>query len=431
VSWILRYRCRQFLRSSMWVIPAASVGVALLAAPVVRFIDDHTKWALLGFGLEGARAVAGALASSILTFVVFAFSIMLLAVQMASGQLTPRIIGRLFENRVVKVTLGVFMFSYAYTLAALGRIEDRVPELPLSVAMFSSVVSIVLFLYLIQQTAVNLRPGVILASVAADTASTIRSAYPSPFRAPRREDVASDFSSSPAQRTIKHTGHSGILLAFDAVALVKFAQQADCTIEMVPRPGDFLAKGEDLFYLRGAGTSLVQDASLRRCVAFGPEQTLDQDPVFGLRILVEIALKALSPAINDPTTGVLAVDHIHQLLYLLGQRQLDVSAGQDSSGETRLVYRTPCWEDFLSLAVTEIRLCGATNPQITRRLQAMFDHLVQAVPTERVETLRKEMALLRRAIDRSFADPDDRILAAVGDLQGFGSRQREVGRERV
>jgi len=88
------------------------------------------------------------------------------------------------------------------------------------------------------------------------------------------------------------------------------------------------------------------------------------------------------------------------------------------------VYRTPSWEDFVSLAITEIRLYGATSPQVTRRLQAMLEHLVQVVPVERSEALRKEMALLRRTIERGFADPEDRILAGVGDRQGFGSPER-------
>ena len=88
------------------------------------------------------------------------------------------------------------------------------------------------------------------------------------------------------------------------------------------------------------------------------------------------------------------------------------------------MYRTPCWEDFVALAAAEIRLYGANSPQVTRRLQVLFDRLVEVVPAERREALRKEMALLQRTIERGFADPEDRILAGVGDLQGFGSRQR-------
>ena len=104
---------------------------------------------------------------------------------------------------------------------------------------------------------------------------------------------------------------------------------------------------------------------------------------------------------------------------------------RDAAGAARLVYRTPDWEDFVTLAVTEIRLCGANSPQVTRRLQVMFEQLVPVVPAERSGALQREMALLRQTIDRGFTDPDDRILAGVGDLQGLGSRQRSGESERL
>jgi uncharacterized membrane protein len=422
MSWILRYRWAAFLRSSLWVVPIACMGAALLAAPLIRLVDERTQWTLMGFGLEGSRVVVGALASSLLTFIVFAFSIILLAVQVASGQLSPRIIARIFETPLIKLTLGVFVFSFTYTLAALGRIEDRVPQLPVMVAALSSLFSVALFLYLIQKASQSFRPVVVLTRVAADTRTVISGVYPKPFSTSKGEHRGPDLGSTPGMRMIAHNGRSGVVLAFDVVGLVEMAKRADCTIELVPKVGDFLATGEDVFRLHGILTGTVNDDDLRRCIALGPERALENDPAFGFRILVDIAIKALSPAINDPTTGVLAIDQLHHLLHLLGERQLDTGAVRGSSGEIRLLYRTPCWEDFVALAVTEIRLCGAASPQVTRRLQAMLEHLVQVVPEERVEALHKEMALLGRTIDREFADPEDRILAGIGDLQGFGSR---------
>jgi uncharacterized membrane protein len=366
--------------------------------------------------------VVGALAASLLTFIVFAFSIILLAVQVAGGQLSPRIIARIFETRLIKSALGSFVFSYTYTLAALGRIEDRVPQLPVLVAILSSLFSVALFLYLIQKVSESFRPVMIFTGVAANTRTAIRAVYPSPFSTRKEERADAHLNSTPARRTIVHSGRSSVVLAFDAAGLVEIARQAGSTIELVPQVGDFLAAGDDLFRLHGAGTDTLDDGSLRRRVALGAERALENDPAFGFRILVDIAGKALSPAINDPTTGVLAIDQLDHLLRLLGQRLLDSGVVRDSAGEVRLVYRTPSWEDFVTLAVTEIRLYGATSPQVTRRLQAMFEHLVQVVPAERGEALRKEMALLKRSIERGYADPEDRILAAVGDLQGFGSR---------
>jgi uncharacterized membrane protein len=424
MSWILRYRFRIFLRSSLSVAPIAFMAAALLAAPLIRMVDESTRWTLMGFGIEGSRVVVGALASSLLTFIVFAFSIILLAVQVAGGQLTPRIIARIFERRLVKLTLGAFVFSYTYTLAALGRIEDRVPQLPVLVAVLMSLFSIALFLYLIQKVSQGLRPVMILTRVAADTRTVISAVYPGPFPASKGEHSVPDFNATPAMRTIVHSGRPGVILAFDTAGLVEIARRAGCMIELVPQAGDFLATGEDLFRLHGESTGAVNEGGLRHCVAPGPERVLEKDPAFGFRILVDIAIKALSPAINDPTTAVLAIDQLHHLLHLLGERQLDAGVVRDSSGEVRLVYRTPCWEDFVTLAVTEIRLYGAESPQVTRRLQVMFEHLVQVLPAQRSGALRKEMALLQRTIDRGFADPEDRIIAGVGDLQGFGSRQR-------
>jgi uncharacterized membrane protein len=284
--------------------------------------------------------------------------------------------------------------------------------------------SVALFVYLIQKASQSLRPIMILTQVAVDTRAVISAVYPSPFSACTEEHPRAALNFPPAARTIIHSGRSGTLLAFDAAGLAETARLAGCTIELIPQVGDFLATGEDLFRLYGNDADAAVEAGLRRCVALGPERDLDNDPAFGFRIIVDIASKALSPAINDPTTGGLAIDQLHHLLHLLSQRQLDKGVVVDSSGEVRLLYRTPCWEDFVTLAVTEIRLYGANSPQVTRRLQAMFEYLVQVVPTERSGALNKEMALLQRTIDRGFADPEDRIIAGAGDMQGFGSRRR-------
>ena len=188
--------------------------------------------------------------------------------------------------------------------------------------------------------------------------------------------------------------------------------------------GDFLATGEDMCRVYGDATEAVDATVLRRYVSLGSERTLTQDPIFGFRIIVDIAAKALSPAINDPTTAVLAIDQLHHLLHLLGQKQLDTGIFRDSAGNVRLVSRTPDWDDFVTLAATEIRLYAGQSPQVTRRLQAMFERLLQSVPPQRAGKIREQMAMLRQTIEATFADPHDRALAICADLQGFGSRSR-------
>jgi uncharacterized membrane protein len=429
MTWLFRYRSRAFLRSSLCVTPILSMGAALLAAPILRWLDERTNWTLLGFGLDGSKMVIGALASSLLTLIVFAFSIILLAIQVASGQLSPRIIARVLESRLTKQTLGVFAFSFTYTMAVLGRIEDRVPQLPVFIAVFLSLGCVALFLFLIQTAGQSFRPVVIMTQVAADTRAAIDKAYPRPFQAASEQHLDLPLSPAPAPRTVFHDGPARTVLAFHLEGLIQYAGRNDCRIEIAPQVGDLLAPGEPIFRLSGTGAGSVDEATLRGCVALGRERALENDPAFGFRILVDIAAKALSPAINDPATGVLALDQIQHLLRLLSQRQLGTGAARDSAGELRLLYATPGWADYVSLGLTDIRIYGATNPQVSRRLSALLRQLLQEVPAARAGPLRLEAALLARTIERSFADPEDRCMAAVPDLQGFGSPRQVTDRE--
>lgn len=423
MTWHTRYRWSRFLRSSLWLPPVASMALALLLAPLIRWVDERTQWTLLGFGVDGAKSVVGELSASLLTFIVFAFSILLLAVQVASSQLTPRIIARTFEGRLARGTLSAFVFSYIYSLAALGRIDGRVPQLPVLLVIVSCLIGIGLFIGLIQASGQGFRPVAVLARVADETRTVIEAVYPRPFVPGAEEHCGAGLDPARAGRTVEHRGPAGVLVAFDAGGLVDIASRAGCAIELVPQVGDFVAAGEELFRLHGAGAGAVDEGSLHLCMALGPERTLESDPAFGLRIIVDIGIKALSPGINDPTTGVLAVDQLDVLLRLLSGRQLAMGVVKDPSGEVRLCYRTPSWEDLVTLAVTEIRLYGGGSPQVTRRLQAMLEHLLRVVPAERARALEEEMALLQSTIERGFADPEERRRAAVADREGFGSRE--------
>jgi uncharacterized membrane protein len=212
----------------------------------------------------------------------------------------------------------------------------------------------------------------------------------------------------------------GVVLAFDIPGLVSLAERCDCVIELTPQVGDFVAVGDPLFRVLG-GPAPPADA-LYRSIAVGQERTLEQDPAFAFRIIVDIASKGLSPAINDPTTAVLALDQIHHLLREVGQRRLDDERVRDRDGRVRLVYRTPDWEDYVHLAVTEIRQFGGASIQVARRLRAMLENLIQTLPEERAALLRKELHLLQRSAERYFSEPEDRALAEVSDLQGVGGK---------
>jgi len=190
--------------------------------------------------------------------------------------------------------------------------------------------------------------------------------------------------------------------------------------------GDFVAFNEPLFYLYGGNTK-ADDKALRDAVALGSERTMEQDPTFSFRIVVDIALKALSPAINDPTTAVLAIDQLHRMLRSVGTRHLRTDEIMGKDGALRVIFRTPNWEDFVNLALSEIRLCGAANLQIARRLRAMIENLTQTLPPHRHPALAAHLRLLDRDLERLFVNREDRDLARVADSQGLGGSSGKMG----
>jgi uncharacterized membrane protein len=209
------------------------------------------------------------------------------------------------------------------------------------------------------------------------------------------------------------------VVAIDVPSLLAHAEKATGVIELVPRVGDFVGKDEPLFQLHGGGAR-ISDRDLRGTVIFGSERTLEQDPLFAPRILVDIAIKALSAAINDPTTAVLAIDQLHRVLRLAGRRTLRTDYIKNRSGEIRVIFRKPNWNDFVQLAFTEIRCYGAGNVQIARRLRAMIINLQNTLPAERHPALQQEAELLDRTIEKLYPFPEDLALARIPDTQGLG-----------
>jgi uncharacterized membrane protein len=168
----------------------------------------------------------------------------------------------------------------------------------------------------------------------------------------------------------------------------------------------------------------IDEATLIEAIEVGDERTFEQDPKYAIRLLVDIAIKALSPAINDPTTAVQALDQIEDLLLRLGCRRLEISEFRDHNGQLRLVVPYPTWEDFLLLAFDEIRYCGARSVQVMRRMKALVSDLSSRLPEDRCEALRHWEDRLQSTIARSFEDMEEKQEASVEDRQGLGVPRR-------
>jgi uncharacterized membrane protein len=429
VSWIQRHRFRHYLTNSIWIVPLASMVLGIVVARMTFGLDVRFVGQRSSYDPETVRTVLITLAGVVFTLIVFINSALLIALQLASAQLTPRVIAMLFRDPVTKAALTLFVFAFAFTLTVALSIDTGTgaPAMTTRAAAYGSVASLAVFLYLVDHIGRSLRPGIVLRRVGRLGRTVIKQVYPRLLAdAPERpqEQVAAQRAGDPA-RAVSAT-KDGVVLAFDIDGLRAIAQRADCVIELVPQVGDYVAVGDPLFRIFGPAQQLGDD-QLLASVATGQERTLEQDPSFAFRIVVDVASKALSPAINDPTTAVLAIDQLHRLLRHVGMRCLDEERVRDASGRLRLVYRTPDWADFVQLAVTEIRHFGGESIQIVRRLRAMLQNLIQTLPEPRVALLQQELELLDKSTQRAFSDPEDCARAQVADPQGVGSRRQHVG----
>ncbi len=418
LRWNQRYLLKSYLRSSLWIVPLVSIPLALISARVLHRLDTRLDWNLLGFEMAGAKSLLEAFVSATLAFVVFTFGSLLVAIQIASSQLTPRIIATLLlRNDVVKYTVGFLTFTLIFALSAQNTLDQDLQQLLILIAILLGILSFAAFFYLIDYASRLLRPITILTNVGDSGITVIESVYPELSSGPVRE-IALPKARTP-NRVVSDERISGIVLALNIQKLVAEAERSDGVIEFVPQVGDYVAPDDPLFRLFG-GAGSIDDETLRALVAFGSERTLEQDPTFAFRIAVDIALKALSPAINDPTTAVLAIDQLHRMLRAVGRRDLRTDEIQGKSGKLRVIVRTPDWEDFVHLSFREVRSCGSNNLQIVRRLRAMIENLVQTLPEHRHSALLKELSLLDREIEKNFIYPEDVALARVGDTQGLG-----------
>ena len=420
MTWNKRYAVRSYIRSSLWLVPFIALLLEQAALNASVALDARFNWTPYWTLSEaGTSAAMQTIITLNLSFLVFTFGSMLVAIQVASGQLTPRIIATtLLRDNVIRNTVGLFVFTMLFAIGAVVRIGSAPIRLVIWVASILGLISIAAFLYLIDYTARLLRPVSILWRVGEEGVKVIESVYPNQI-----EDTDSTIAPLSAlgkpDRIIRNRGTSAIILAVNIQDLITEAQRIDAVIEFAPRVGDFVASGEPLFLLHG-GTGAVEERRLLGAVALGPERTIDQDSTFAFRVIVDIAIKALSKAINDPTTAVLAIDQLHRLLRMVGGRHLREEQIADDAGELRVVFPTPNWEDFLQLAFCELRLYGTENFQVARRLRAMINNLMQALPESRQSALRSELELLDRSIEQHYLFPEDRALARTPDMQGLG-----------
>jgi uncharacterized membrane protein len=280
--------------------------------------------------------------------------------------------------------------------------------------------SLLMFTVFLDRYLHRLRP----VAVAAFVARAGRKAFQDSVRTAATEDapdfLLEPYRSSEEPAVVVTSDGPGSIQAIDGEGLVRWARSHDCLLALPHVVGDFVQEGAVLAEVYGeVEDSRAAESRLRGLIAFGEERTIQQDPAFAIRIMVDVAARALSPAVNDPTTTVQVIDHLGDTLRLIGATELS-RAERRGAERGRVVIRTRRWEDFLALGVTEIREYGTRAIQVNRRLRAMLEELRDEVRPEYRAAVEDELRRLEASVGRSFAGSPDLDRAHTADRQGIG-----------
>lgn len=417
--------------SSLWFAPVVAATVAVVSARLLVRVDqripqESSAWFLFGGEADAARDLLAAIAGALITLTGLVFSITILVLQLASSQFSPRVLQTFLEDRTTRLSMGMFIGSFVYTIAILPNVRSGtsggdafVPALSVFVALLVILGSVFVFIRYIHHMAHSIRAVHVVKRVADETRRSIEELYPE--TAAREPGALTPVPDPRAARVLGNEGGAGVVSVVDENALLALAYRHDVVIGVVPFPGDFVPRGAPLFRLWGRED--VPPRELRQAVTLEEERTPKQDPAFGFRQLVDVAERALSPGVNDPTTAVQAVDQIHDLLRSLARRHFPSPVRVDEAGRPRLVLSRPDWEAFVRLGFDEIRLYGSESVQVTRRLRAALEDLLQVAPPERAPPLHEQLALVERATMRAFEDEGDRRQATSPSPQGQGQER--------
>jgi uncharacterized membrane protein len=415
---VRRFRLRHLAHTRLWLLPLTCVFAGVALALALVSIDRSAGHHLVGTSVTGSAAsvqtILTSSATALVTLTSVVLSLTLVAVQLAMGQFSPRIVRAILHDRRSQLAVGLFIGTFAYSMTVLREVNGQssgggqVPGLAVVVDYALVLGAIVVLVLYVHHTAQSIRAGGLIGSVADATRDEVDRLYP----------AAREPADDPS--VIAAPGH-GVVTKLPHQVLVDIAEAADCVLELVPAMGDFVPRGGPLFRVRGA-LSEPQRSAVALSVILDRERTHEFEPAFGLRKLVDVAIRSIySGPFQDPSTSVQSINAIHDVLHRLARREFPSGRHRDARGQVRLVERVMSWEGYVRLAFDELRLAGAGSPQVARRLRAALEDLRTVAPPERRPPLDRQLELLEEAVRRAYDDDADVEAALVPDMQGIGS----------
>jgi uncharacterized membrane protein len=421
----------------MWVIPMVYTVASVVAGLILPRIERE-YFAAYSHGMSVGSAIAffSSVSSGMMALTAIVFAIAFVVVQFSALAYSPRLVVMFTSDPTLFHTLGIFFASFAYSLVALIWTDHggsgTVPLFSTLLVMTLLIVSMIAFARLVQNLN-NLQIHNVLQAIGGRGRAVIRTMFvrtPDTENARRQDPTALSMDLGPVSQTLTYSGEPRVVARFDIGTLVRLAQRDDVVLEFECGVGETLIEDTVLMRVHG-GTRQLPERRLMRAVHLASCRTFEQDPKYAIRLLVDIAIRALSPAINDPTTAVQALDQIEDLLRRLGRRELDAGRAFDAAGRVRMVFPVPTWQDYLELSFDEIRQFGATSVQVIRRLRSVLVGLAEAVSVaERRAEVQRCLAHLNLGVGRSEFDDLDQAAALQEDRQGLGlSRKRPAQRD--
>ena len=407
---------RRFVADSLWLLPMVCLLLGVLVVSATLAVDRATDQQLVPQALVGtptaAQTVLSSFATATVSLTTLVLTVTLVAVQLAMGQFSPRIVGSLLTDRWNQLAIGLFAATFLVAVLVLREIRGSdtgtVPGVSMLLCYLLMLASVVVLVLFVHHTGQGLRVAGLVDLVGDRCRDAIVAANGGPAPSGDPDEVVAL--------------QPGTVVRVDRAALVAEARRAGCVLELVPMVGEFVVGGAPLFRVHPPGSAApMRRSDLTRHVLLGPERVHTDDLAYGFRKLVDIAVRSVAQPFDDPTTAVQALHRLHDLLRQLAPHPLSTGEHTDVDGVVRLVERTLTWEGFVRLAFDEIRLAGAAEPQVTRRLSAALTDLLSVAPPDRRAALERQLRLLTGAVHRVHDDEDDARAALVPDAEGIGA----------
>lgn len=406
------------LRSGLWFIPLIYAIAGVVINLVTTTLDSNFDFGAVPIsvigGPDAALAILGAVAGSMVSLVATVLSITMVVVQLAMAQFSPRIVQTFLQDRPSQHAIGLFVATFVQAMLTMRQVlvnedEPVVPGISVAATFMLVIVNIVVLVVYIHHIGRELRVSSLIELVSEGTRTLLDEVYP------HRLDMAQD------DPHIVTAGKSGVLSLVGREQLVAVAVEADCRIEVIPAIGQFVPADGRLARLSGSTIQEVDLDRLREALVLSLERSQEEDVAYGLRMLVDMGLKAMADSTHaDPTTVVQVLDRVQDVLRQLSRRELREDISTDDEGTVRLVIPSMDWQAYVRLGFEELRLFGAGSPQVARRLRAALEDLLDYAPTERHEPLLEQLSQLDDTIAGAYSDDRDAALARRADAQGLG-----------